>query len=404
MGVRIEKPGEPGHPGGNRRIYVRVNYQGRRRTRVFNTSKAADAYASKVESILKDVAVGKGESELNEVFARPVPIPKPEAPPAVTVQNVFERWQTLDLAALKAGTRDSYVNTARLHVLKTFGLRAINSISRSEIEDWWVTLRRGKLTKSRLIQIRAVLAGIFRRAMFSGVIAQNPAEAIQGRMGREDRAVHQAEWLTEEEVPHFLAMAKHREPRFYAILLTLVSTGIRLGECLGLQVRDMDLDRGWLAIRRSLRKYKESSPKSGKPRTVYLPQATVEVLRQWLDVVTAEAALRGEAPHWLFPSRTGRVLDGCHVRDGFRRILKAVGITRHMRLHDLRHTYGSLAIQRGVDILLVSRQMGHSSVAITDRVYGHLKPEATREVAAAWEAILGCISRNPDATPVRIPA
>jgi len=137
---------------------------------------------------------------------------------------------------------------------------------------------------------------------------------------------------------------------------------------------------------------------------VFLPEATVEVLRQWLDVVRAKAALRGEAPHWLFPSRTGRALDGCHVRDGFKRILKAVGITRHCRLHDLRHTYGSLAIQRGVDILLVSRQMGHGSVAITDRVYGHLKPEATREVAAAWEATLGSISRNPDATPARIPA
>ena len=105
---------------------------------------------------------------MSEVFARPLPMPKPEPAPAVTVQNVFERWQTLDLAALKAGKRDSYFNTARLHVLKTFGLRAINSISRSEIEDWWVTLRRGKLTKSRLIQIRAVLAGIFRRATISG--------------------------------------------------------------------------------------------------------------------------------------------------------------------------------------------------------------------------------------------
>lgn len=119
--------------------------------------------------------------------------------------------------------------------------------------------------------------------------------------------------------------------------------GIRLGECLGLHVRDADLDRGYLAIRRSLRKYRESSPKSGKPRTVLLPEATVGVLRQWLDVVRAEAALRGEAPQWFFSSRAGRALDGCHTRDGFRRILKAVAITRCIRLNDLRHTCGSLA-------------------------------------------------------------
>ncbi len=338
MGVTIQRPGQPGHPGGNRRTSVRVNYQGRRKTRVFNTSKAAEAYAVKVESILKDAALGKSDVEVQGVFTKPEPKPKVLAAPVVTVQKAFERWQTLDLAALKAGTRDSYVNTARLHVLKTFGPRAIDSITRAEIEDWWVTLRAGKLTKSRLIQIRAVLAGIFRRATISGVIALNPAEAIQGRMGREDRAVHQAEWLTEEEVSHLLAMAKEREPRYHPILLTLVSTGIRLGECLGLQVRDMDLDHGWLSIRRSLRKYRESSPKSGKPRTVFLPEATVDVLRHWLDVIKVEATLRGEAPHWLFPSQTGHALDGYHVRDGFRRILKAMGITRHIRLHDLRHT------------------------------------------------------------------
>lgn len=197
---------------------------------------------------------------------------------------------------------------------------------------------------------------------------------------------------------------KLREPRYYPILLTLVSTGIRLGECLGLQMRDVDLEHGWLAVRRSLRKYQESSPKSGKGRTVYLPHATVELIRRWLDVIRTEAAVRGEAPHWLFPSQTGHCLDGCHVRDGFRRVLKAAGITRRIGLHDLRHTYASLAMQRGVDILLISRQMGHGSVAITDRVYGHLKPEATREVATAWEAILGRVRRNPRATPADIPA
>jgi integrase len=396
MGVKIQRPGDLGHPGGNRRVYVRVNHQRRRKTRVFNSSKAAEAYALNIEAKLK-----LGWVEAGGLFAKSEP--KSEPAPAVTVEDTFERWQSLDLTALKAGTRDSYVNTARLYVLKAFGSRPITSITRVEIEDWWVDLRRGKLSHSRLAGIRGVLAGIFRRATISGVLSQNPAEVIQGRMGREDRATHQAEWLTEEELTELLALAERREPRYYPILLTLVSTGIRLGECLGLQARDVDLEHGLLAVRRSLRKYRESSPKNGKGRTVYLPQATVEVLRAWLDINRAEAAVRGEASHWLFPSQTGRSQDGCHVRDAFRRILKAVGITRHMRLHDLRHTYASLAIQRGVNILLVSRQLGHGSVAITDAVYGHLKPEATREVATAWQGILGRVRRNPDATLANIP-
>ena len=70
-----------------------------------------------------------------------------------------------------------------------------------------------------------------------------------------------------------------------------------------------------------------------------------------------------------------------------------------MRVHDLRHTYVSLALQRGVPLMVVSRQLGHASIAITADTYGHLAPDATREAAEAWEAILGEHGRNPRATP-----
>ncbi len=53
MGVRIQRPGEPGHPGGNRRTCVRTNHQGRRLTRVFNSTEAAQAYANQIEAHLK---------------------------------------------------------------------------------------------------------------------------------------------------------------------------------------------------------------------------------------------------------------------------------------------------------------------------------------------------------------
>ena len=64
-----------------------------------------------------------------------------------------------------------------------------------------------------------------------------------------------------------------------------------------------------------------------------------------------------------------------------------------------RHTYASLALQRRVPLLVVSRQLGHASIAITADGYGHLIPEATRAAADALEAILGEHSRNPRATP-----
>jgi hypothetical protein len=77
---------------------------------------------------------------------------------------------------------------------------------------------------------------------------------------------------------------------------------------------------------------------------------------------------------------------------------------RLCRARHNRHTYASLALQRGVPLLVVSRQLGHSSIAITADTYGHLAPDATREAATAWEAILTEHSRNPRATAATDPA
>jgi len=63
-----------------------------------------------------------------------------------------------------------------------------------------------------------------------------------------------------------------------------------------------------------------------------------------------------------------------------------------------------LALQRGVPLLVVSRQLGHASIAITADVYGHLIPEATRVAADAFQAILTAPRRNPGATPAAEPA
>ncbi len=387
MGVKLQKPGDPGHPGGNRRTYVRIDFKGHRKTRVFNSSKGAERYATDVEALLK---LGK----VDDVFTDPTP----EAP-APTFKEAAERWWAVDGATFKGGTRDTYQNALKVHLLPTFEARRITDISVADVEDWWARLRAKGLSHKHLGNIRSVLVGIFRRAVTAGILSRNPAEAIRGRLGREDREVRQAEWLTEPELTAFLRTAAQREPRYSPFLLTIASTGLRAGEALALQVGDVDVQHCRLAIRRAIRKHRVGSPKSGKPRTVDVPPATVEVLQGWIDTIRAEAAVRGGEATWLFPGATGQPTDEALIRAAFRRCLTAAGIQRRLRLHDLRHSYASVALQRGVPLLVVSRQLGHASIAITADVYGHLTPGATRAAADAFQAILTAPGRNPRATP-----
>ncbi len=389
MGVKIQKPGEPGHPGGNRRIYVRVNHQGHRKTRVFNSTKGAQEYAAQVEAMLK---LGK----VADVFTDPAP--PPPVPPAPTFQEIASRWLAVDASTLKATTRDDYQNILAKHLLPIFGPRPITEITSADVENWWVQLRSKGLSISHTSAIRGVLAGILRRAVNCGDIARNPVDALPRRRGREDKERRQAEWLTETELASILAVARQRWPRYHPVLLTIASTGLRYGEAIALQVGDVDLDRRTISIRRRIRKRMIGSPKSGKPRTVDVPKSTIEVLRGWIAAVRAEAAVRGEEAYWLFPSASGKPVDDTEPRCALRKIVRAAGIQRRITPHTLRHTYASLALQRGVPLLVVSRQLGHASVAITADVYGHLAPDATRQAADAWEAILTSPGRNLGAT------
>ncbi len=387
MGVKIQKPGEPGHPGGNRRVYVRVNYLNHRKTRVFNGAKAAERYAFDVEYLLSNGKTG-------DVFTDPTP-----TTPVPTFKEAADRWLAVDGSRMKAGTLDTYQSILKHHLLPLFESRRLTDITVADVENWWATQRASGRSHKALGNCRTVLHSIFQRAVTSGTLPRNPADAIKGKLGREDREVRQAEWLSEQELMAVLNVAAQREPRYYPFLLTIATTGLRAGETTGLQVLDVDFERCKLSIRRAIRKHKIGSPKSGKPRTVDAPQTTMMVLRDWVDVVRSEAAFRGQEPTWLFPSNTGQPVDEAIVRGAFNRCLKAAGILRHIRLHDLRHSYASLALQHGVDLLVVSRQLGHASIAVTADIYSHLLPNATRAAADAFEAILTMPSRNLGATP-----
>lgn len=133
----------------------------------------------------------------------------------------------IDGSAWKSNTIDSYRNLLRRHLLPTFGPRPITAITVEAVESWWAALCRQDYSRKHLSNARAVLTGILQRAVTSGLLTQNPAGAIAGRIGREDREVRQADWLTEAELSQILRVAETREPRYYPHLLTLASTGLR---------------------------------------------------------------------------------------------------------------------------------------------------------------------------------
>lgn len=102
-----------------------------------------------------------------------------------------------------------------------------------------------------------------------------------------------------------------------------------------------------------------------------------------------------DLPSMVFASDTGTYLDVGNVRRAFYRILIAAGL-RHVRFHDLRHTFASLLIQQGESLAYVRDHMGHASIQITVDTYGHLAPGGNRTAVDRLDD-----ETQPTATPAQ---
>jgi len=167
--------------------------------------------------------------------------------------------------------------------------------------------------------------------------------------------------------------------RHYPILAAALYTGARQGELLALQWGDIDWHGKFIEIRRANWRGIISSPKSGKGRRVDLADHLAGILSEHGRVLVAEALKGGRPmPEWVFPSEEGTALDAANLRKVFAKVLKKAGL-RHIRFHDLRHTFASWLIANGESLAYVKDQMGHHSIQITVDTYGHLIPGANRE-------------------------
>ena len=156
-------------------------------------------------------------------------------------------------------------------------------------------------------------------------------------------------------------------------------TGLRKGELLSLQWSDLDETNCTISVSKQASWDTEhqlilSRPKTGNSiREVSIPQDAVELLKQ-------EHAKHPDNP-WMFPSsRTGEMYHPDSVVNLHKIILKDAGL-EHIRFHDLRHTFATLALQNGVDVKTVSSMLGHYDAGFTLRTYTHVTRQMQQKAA-----------------------
>jgi integrase len=189
------------------------------------------------------------------------------------------------------------------------------------------------------------------------------------------------------------------------LLTVMLAFGLRRGEALGLHWSALDGDTATLKVTHAVKRVRARTETSKlrtrlmigelktarSRRTLFLTPELVELLRRHRARLTEERMAIG--PAWrehdlIFPSAVGTPLDPDNVSHWFSRICRRAGLG-HWHLHVLRHSGASLMLTQGTDLYVVSEVLGHSSVAITKDVYGHLVEGQKRAAASRMsEALL----------------
>ncbi|MEY9853834.1 integrase [Leifsonia sp. EB41] len=224
-----------------------------------------------------------------------------------------------------------------------------------------------------------ILRGILDSAVRDELLGKNPAAALR----RPKVEHHEAAYLNPNEVRHLLDAATGSPAR--PVFELLLHTGLRRGEALALRWEDIDFTARTIRVRGTLARVGSellvTEPKTEKSRrTVYMTDASERVLRA-ARLEQSEGRLRlGSAwvqTGFVFTTEVGTPRDPRNLLRSLKLAAKKAGLPTTVGLHTLRHSAASTMLAGGVPLKVVSEILGHSSVAITGDIYGHVSPEVS---------------------------
>jgi integrase len=296
---------------------------------------------------------------------------------APTVGDLIDRYESEQLPRKRPSTQHDYRSILRIHIRPALGKRKVAGLVFADIDELHraVTKASGPYRANRVI---AVLSKLCALAVQWHWRADNPCRGIERHV--EDP---RKRYLTGDELERLSkALAEHDDKDAADIFRLLLLTGARRGEVLAARWADFDLQKGvWTKP--------GATTKRKTTHVVPLSPAAMQVI----------AGRKQAESEFLFPGRH-RAGHRVEVKASWRRLCRAAGISG-LRIHDLRHSYASIAASSGVSLHAIGGLLGHTQASTTHR-YAHLFDDHLREATTRVGAVIAggkSVGSTPEHSP-----
>ena len=330
------------------------------------------------------------------------------APSRQTLGAFLDTWIEGVRNELALTSWTGYRDMIRRWIKPHLGGKRLVELTPMEVKAWHGALIDHGGVGGRPLSVRSVQYAhrVLHRALADAVrwnlIPINPASGARApRVKHAELTV----W-TSDEAATFLRHVS--DDRLAALWILALHTGMRRGELAGLRWKDVDLDAGTLSVvqQRTNANHEVvvSTPKAGSQRQILLAPATVAALRQHRTVQLQERLALGEAwtdTGYVFVDEAGQPYHPHSYLAMFRRACARAGVPP-IRLHDVRHTMATLALQAGVHPKVVQEQLGHSAINVTMDIYSQVPQAVRRESASKIAAFGGGTSSSDGVEPASV--
>jgi integrase len=309
----------------------------------------------------------------------------------MTLADYLEIWLR-DVVSLRNRPRtiDGYKTIVRKYLIPHVGRIQLAKLTAAHIEKMYARILEEGLSPNTAHHVHVCLSKALNDALRKGIVGRNVCKIVQPPSpGRYEVNIPEVEGIR-----RIIELAK--ETPYYAALHFTAYTGVRRAEVLALTWADVDLDRAFVSITKTLQRIGKNGlvvdptkSQAGR-RGIALDEGTIAVLRAHRGQQLLYKMQLGEV--WndgdlVFPGPFGKHLDPATLTRNFEKLACKAGYPG-LRLHDLRHAHAAGMIKAGAAPLVVMERLGHASAAFTLNVYGHLSPGMQTEAAAAFAKLM----------------
>ena len=286
----------------------------------------------------------------------------------------FEDFWKMYCADMETRLREHTMRTKKyiveLKILPYFGNKRVNDITAADIRQWQNELIKMGYSPTYLKTINNQLSAIFNYAVRYYDLKSNPC-AKAGSMGKSK--AEEMDFWAGEEFRKFIDSVMNKRLSYMAFM-TLYWTGMRLGELLALNPKDVDLEKRTISIIKSYQRIGKKDviipPKTPKSkRVITIPEFLAADIKDYMD-----SLYDLQENDRLFP------ITKYYLEHEMQRGIKESGVKR-IRVHDLRHSHASMLIELGFSPLEIANRLGHEKVETTLNTYAHLYPNKQTKLA-----------------------